>query len=159
MTHFSLFWQQCFHFLIPVARHNFRKIIMNKFRERLKIVDFKPKNISVLVITTIFLKKHGFLTLQHHHRVLVLKLLQFYCCKLYLGTWNSGDNCNLHNYFICFDYPQLPRHVNIISVATIESMQFFFHVLMVESEVFSRQFCIFILTNQVNFRFISNFGM
>ena len=41
----------------------------------------------------------------------------------------------------------------------IESTQYFFHVLMVKGEVFSRQFCIFIMTNQVIFDTVSYFCM
>ena len=71
-----------------------------------------------------------------------------------------GTACFIYEgftYFICSDYLQPPSQANVISVAAIEGMQYFFHVLMVKSEVLSRKICIFILINQVIFDSVSCF--
>ena len=58
-----------------------------------------------------------------------------------------------YRHFICFDYPWLSSHGSIISVAAIESMRYFFHVLMVKGEVFRRQFLYFYCDKSGNFLF------
>ena len=75
------------------------------------------------------------------------------CCGA-VSFFSQGFRC-----FICFDYPWPLSYASIVSAVAIESTQYFFHVLMVKGEVFSRQFCIFIMTNQVIFDTVSYFCM
>ena len=58
-----------------------------------------------------------------------------------------------YRYFTCFDYPQPSSHASITPVAAIESMRYFFHVLMVKSKVVMGQFLYIYRDKSGNFLF------